>query len=117
MSKIYTPSEFAKKLGITTRTLCRWEAAGKLVAKRRPSGHLYYDEAFAYFQTMAHNNGCEIIIANQESLSPQQEMVEDLMAIAHTFSCRLYGLRKYQKVLKEALTQPKEHNESNTHSQ
>jgi predicted site-specific integrase-resolvase len=72
---------------------------------------------FDYFQTMAHNNGCEIIIANQKSLSPQQEMVEDLMAIVHTFSCRLYGLKKYQKVLKEALTQPKEHNESNTHSQ
>ncbi|NWH07028.1 IS607 family transposase, partial [Desulfobacter latus] len=35
-----------------------------------------------------------------ESLSPQQEMVEDLMAIIHTFSCRLYGLRKYKKKIK-----------------
>jgi predicted site-specific integrase-resolvase len=24
-------------------------------------------------------------------------MVEDLMSIVHTFSCRLYGLRKYKK--------------------
>lgn len=24
-------------------------------------------------------------------------MVEDLMAIVHTFSCRLYGMRKYKK--------------------
>lgn len=27
-------------------------------------------------------------------------MVEDLLAIAHTFSCRLYGLRKYRKEIK-----------------
>ena len=44
---------------------------------------------FDYFNLMAKENGCEIIIVNQESLSPQQEMVEDLMAIIHTFSCRL----------------------------
>lgn len=56
---------------------------------------------FDYFIYMAERNGCEIIIANQETLSPQQEMVEDLMAIIHTFSCRLYGLRKYKKKIKE----------------
>jgi Predicted site-specific integrase-resolvase len=41
-----------------------------------------------------------ILVANQESLSPQEEMVQDLLAIVHTFSCRLYGLRKYEKTLK-----------------
>lgn len=40
-------------------------------------------------------------MVNQESLSPQQEMVEDLMAIVHTFSCRLYGMRKYKQAIKE----------------
>ncbi|WP_459568823.1 recombinase family protein, partial [Cupriavidus sp. 8B] len=43
----------------------------------------------------ARENGCEIIVVNQESLSPEQEMVEDLLAIVQTFSCRLYGMRKY----------------------
>ena len=38
-----------------------------------------------------------IIVTNTESLSPQQEMVEDLMAIVHTYSCRLYGLRRHKK--------------------
>jgi predicted site-specific integrase-resolvase len=46
----------------------------------------------------------EIIVVNQESLSPQQEVVEDLMAIIHTFSCRLYGLRKYKKNIKKVIT-------------
>lgn len=56
---------------------------------------------FDYFEWFTAQNGCEIIVMNQESLSPQQEMVEDLMAIIHTFSCRLYGLRKYKKKIKE----------------
>jgi len=43
---------------------------------------------FDDFQQMAENNDCEIIVVNQESLSPRQEMVEDLMAMVHTFSCR-----------------------------
>jgi predicted site-specific integrase-resolvase len=37
------------------------------------------------------------------SLCPQEEMVQDLPAIVHTFSCRLYGLRKYEKKLKGEL--------------
>jgi predicted site-specific integrase-resolvase len=36
-------------------------------------------------------------------------MIEDLLAIVHTFSGRLYGLRSYKKTLKKALE-----NESNT---
>jgi predicted site-specific integrase-resolvase len=58
---------------------------------------------FDYFAHLAEVNGGEILVMNQESLSPQQEMVEDLMAIIHTFSCRLYGLRKYKKKLQEDL--------------
>ncbi|CAK0770263.1 putative resolvase [Gammaproteobacteria bacterium] len=64
---------------------------------------------FELFEYIASQHGCEIIIINQESLSPQQEMIEDLLAIVHTFSCRLYGLKKYKKVLKESLK-----NQSNT---
>ncbi len=56
------------------------------------------------FECLAHiadANGCEIEVVNRESLSPQREMVEDPMSIVHTFSCRLYGLRKYKKALRE----------------
>ncbi len=58
---------------------------------------------FNFFEHMANENGCKIKVVNQESLSPQQEMVEDLMAIIHTFSCRLYGLRKYKKNIKKII--------------
>src|ERR671933_2264706 len=44
---------------------------------------------------------CEILVLNQSSLSPEREMVEDILAIIHVFSCRLYGLRKYKSTIKE----------------
>ena len=56
---------------------------------------------FDLIEHIAATNGCEIEVVNQESLSSQQEMVEDLMAIVHTFSCRLYGMRKYKTEIKE----------------
>ena len=57
--------------------------------------------SYEFIEEFASWYECEIIIANQESLSPQKEMVEDLMAIIHTFSCRLYGLRSYKKQIKK----------------
>jgi predicted site-specific integrase-resolvase len=42
-------------------------------------------------------------IINTEKVSPEQEMVQDLMAITHCFSARLYGLRNYRTALKKAL--------------
>lgn len=48
-------------------------------------------------------HNCELVVMNDEDLSPEQEMVEDVMAILHCFSARLYGLRNYKKALKEAL--------------
>lgn len=194
MNSIYRINEFAKRVGRSVQTVRRWEKEGKLVAKRLPSGHRYFDESdvrallsigpekkdtvvycrvsssgqkedlasqvlameeycrgagisvdvwmqeigrgmnfkrkhflhlvdriqrgeiqklliahkdrlmrfgFDLFNHIAKENGCEIVVMNQESHSPQQEMVEDLMAIVHTFSCRLYGMRKYKKQIQE----------------
>ena len=44
MSKKYRPHEFADNVGVSTRTLRRWDASGKLIAKRTASNHRYYDE-------------------------------------------------------------------------
>ncbi len=53
----------------------------------------------------ARTHGCEILVLNQERLSPEQEMVQELMTIVRGFSSRLYGLRTYRKKLKEVLKQ------------
>ena len=34
---------------------------------------------------------------NNEELSPQEELVQDIVSMLHVFSYRLYGLRKYKK--------------------
>lgn len=58
---------------------------------------------FEWFEHYASINGCELLVLNQERLSPEQEMVQDLMTIVHCFSSRLYGLRNYRKKLSEVL--------------
>ena len=58
---------------------------------------------FEWFEHFAKINGCEVLVLNQERLSPEQEMVQDLMTIVHCFSSRLYGLRNYRKKPVEAL--------------
>ncbi len=199
MSSVYRIGEFAERIGRSVSTVRRWEAEGRITARRTPSGQRYFDATdvrrvlqpgfdegsrrtvvycrvsspgqkddlasqvaameqfclarglavdewvsevgggmnlrrkkflavmdavdrgevatlvvahkdrlarfgFDYLEHVAVRNGCEIVVANQESLSPQQELVEDLLAIIHTFSCRLYGLRRYEKTLKDELT-------------
>ena len=41
------------------------------------------------------------IIVNNESLSPQEELVQDIISILHIFSCRIYGLRKYKNKIRK----------------
>ena len=53
---------------------------------------------------LAQAQDAEIVVLNTESLSPEQEMVQDLMTITHCFSARLYGLRNYRKALKKAIS-------------
>lgn len=60
---------------------------------------------FEWFEHYARHNGCELLVLNQKRLSPEQEMVQDLMTIIHCFSSRLYGLRNYKKKVREALNQ------------
>ncbi len=188
------PGEFAKRVGVSVKTLHRWDETGKLPAKRTPSGHRYYTEpdlavalgneiskpkrkvvvytrvsssaqkpelqnqvlameqfclgkglvvdewidevggglnfkrrkflklissilsgeveilvvahkdrlcrfAYDFVEYLASENDCSIIVVNQPSSSPQQELVEDLLSIVHCFSCRLYGQRNYKNNL------------------
>ncbi len=52
-------------------------------------------------------NACELLVLSRSDLSPEREMVEDVLAIIHIFSCRLYGLRKYKSKIKEDSDLPK----------
>jgi putative resolvase len=53
---------------------------------------------------LCRTHGCELLVMHTETLSPEQEMVQDLMTITHCFSARLSGLRTYRKALQKALS-------------
>ena len=185
------PQEMARRLGVTVRTLQRWDNEGKLVAYRNPHNMRYYTEeqyngymrrsvqrqrkqigyarvsnagqkddlknqiafirdyangkgvilddvitdigsglnykrknwnslitevmqggiasiyitfkdrfvrfGYDWFEQLCQKFQTEIVVLNNPELSPQQELVEDLISIIHVFSCRIYGLRKYKK--------------------
>jgi len=61
---------------------------------------------FDLFAHLCRRHQCELVVMNTETLSPEQEMVQDLMTITHCFSARLYGLRHYRKALDRALKEP-----------
>mgnify|MGYP001606093211 CR=1 FL=1 len=65
--------------------------------------------AFDLIEQLLNKRGCQIVVANAESLSPQQELTEDLMAVIHCFSCRLYGARSHkEKAIRDILNIPVE---------
>ena len=56
---------------------------------------------YDWFESFLAKFNVEIIVVNNESLSPQEELVQDIISILHIFSCRIYGLRKYKKKIRE----------------
>ena len=194
--KVYRIHEMAEKLGVSVKTLQRWDNTGKLPARRTPSNQRYYTEdqyldymgmsvekphrkvvayarvssrnqkddlknqidfirtfanakgvildecitdigsglnynrpkwnellqavmrdeiatiyvtykdrfirfGFEWFENLCKQHQTDIVVLNHEETSPDKELVEDLTSIVDVFSCRLYGLRKYKKVIKE----------------
>jgi predicted site-specific integrase-resolvase len=57
---------------------------------------------YDYFEAFCQRHHTEIVVINGEALSPEQELVRDLIAIVTVFSARLYGLRSYRKAIREA---------------
>ena len=68
-----------------------------IVAHRDRFTRFGYD----WFEKFLKSNGVEILVVNNEKLSPHDELVEDLVSIIDVFSCRIHGLRKYKKQIKE----------------
>ena len=60
---------------------------------------------YEYFEAFCERHHTEIVTINGENLSPEQELVRDLIAIVTVFSARLHGLSSYRKVLKDAVLQ------------
>jgi putative resolvase len=57
---------------------------------------------FEWFAAFCQRHGTDLLIVNGDTLSPEQELVQDLLSIVHVFSARLYGLRSYKKAIRDA---------------
>ena len=66
---------------------------------------------FEWFAAFCQRHGTELLIVNGDgdgdALSPEHELVQDLLSIVQVFSARLYGLRSYKKAIRDAAL-PKE---------
>ncbi|URR34945.1 IS607 family transposase [Thermosynechococcus sp. HN-54] len=56
---------------------------------------------FDLVQWYCQRHGCQIVVLDDQELFPQQELVEDSLAILQCFSSRLYGLRKYKTAIQK----------------
>ncbi len=65
-------------------------------------------------QFLVEQNGGEVVVLDKNVHSPEQELTEDLLEILHVFSCRMYGLRKYRKQIKEDRDIPNSGTESDS---
>ena len=52
---------------------------------------------YDWFEKFCMKFNTSIVVVNNEELSQQEELVQDIVSILDVFSCRLYGLRKYKK--------------------
>ena len=57
---------------------------------------------YGWFEAFCERHNTEIVVIDGETMSPEQELVQDLIAIITVFASRLHGLRSYKKVLKQA---------------
>jgi predicted site-specific integrase-resolvase len=59
--------------------------------------------AYSLLVHLCSTHHCQLVVMNTENVSPEQELVQDLITITHCFSSRLYGLRNYRKALEKAI--------------
>ena len=63
---------------------------------------------FELIEWLVVQNGGTVLILNQSDASPESELTEDLLAILHTFNCRMHGLRRYRATITQdtSLSEP-----------
>ena len=55
---------------------------------------------FELIQWLAEQNGGGVLVLGKREYRPERELTEAILAILHTFSCRLHRLRRYKDAVK-----------------
>ena len=96
--------EFGKLIVISSSTLRRWEEVQIIQWAIQGEVKVLYVAhkdrlcrfGFELVEQILQWSGGKIVVANAGTLSPQEELTQDLLSIVNCFSSRLYGLRKYK---------------------
>jgi predicted site-specific integrase-resolvase len=56
---------------------------------------------FDLVRWLVERNGGKLVVLGDVRQSPESELTADLLSIIHVFSCRMRGLRKYGRAVKE----------------
>ncbi|MEZ5672371.1 MAG: IS607 family transposase [Thiotrichaceae bacterium] len=56
---------------------------------------------FELIESIANKHNCNIVVLDNSQLSPQSELINDLLSTIHVFSRRINGLKKYGRKIKE----------------
>ena len=57
---------------------------------------------YDWFEAFCQRHGTQITVMNGEAFSPEEELVQDLIAIVTAFSARLHGLRSHKNAIRAA---------------
>ena len=60
---------------------------------------------YDWFIKFLENKGVEVIVVNNETTSPETEIIQDLTTITDEFSSRIYGLRKHKNKIKDIVNE------------
>ena len=58
---------------------------------------------FDLIEWLCEKHQCNVVVLHNDNLSPNQELVQDIIAILHSFSSRLYSIRRIENKIKEEL--------------
>jgi putative resolvase len=83
----------------------RGEVAEIVIAHKDRLVRFGYD----WFERFCAAHGTTITVMNIDSLSPEEEVTQDLLSIINSFSSRLYGLRRYRKTIAEMVGKTENH--------
>lgn len=111
-----TPQEAADLLGVSTRTLLRWEEKGKITPRRTEGGHRRYDIyellgnktdatlTVGYARVSSHDQKQDLerqsrlleAYCAKQGWSFEEDLAQDVLEIITVFSARLYGSRSHR---------------------
>jgi putative resolvase len=95
--------EFGSKISRSASAVRRGETEGQIVARRSPSGQRFFTDADVHaVLTPGFDSTVREAVAycRVSSASQRADIANQRAAIVRTYSCRLNGLRLYEKSLK-----------------